>query len=104
MRLNKTTLVKTILTHFPQTRDNDYLLWLKVLETATHCDYIDFLNMPVKQFLSWVKYMKAPHYETVSRTRRKLQEHYPELRASAETQAARDELEEEYRQFARTSV
>lgn len=104
MRLNKTTLVKSILTDYPKTRDDDYLLWLEVLRCTKYLENIDYLNMSVHQFLSVAKYMTLPHFETVGRIRRKLQEEYPELRASAETQVARDELEESFRAFARSNV
>ena len=101
---NITKLVKTILENHPETRDDDYLLWLKVLWSVQYCDIPDYMNMPVCKFLECAKYMKFPHYETVSRARRKLQEKYPELRASEETQAARARLEEEYREYARSIV
>lgn len=108
MRLmNITKLVKEILEYIPSTRDDDYLLWLKVLEiTATAVEYnATFAHcITLNDFLSTAKYSNYPHFETVSRARRKIQENYPELRASAETQAARSELEEQYKEYAKTNV
>ncbi len=108
MDLNSTTkVVKAFLEFVPETRGDDYLLWLRVLEfeaerqdrntTFAHC-------VTLADFLQQAKCCKYPHFETVSRTRRKLQEKYPELRATAETQAARAEQEEIYREYARTDV
>jgi hypothetical protein len=87
----------------PEARDDDYLLWLKVIEKVAEIHNIpDFTKtMPFGIFLATAKYSKFPHYTTVGRARRKLQEKFPELRATAETQAARSELEESYKDFAR---
>lgn len=101
---NLTRIVGTILEYYPATRDDDYLLWLEVLKSVQLYHGGDYLNMPVYEFLQCAKYMKFPHYETVSRVRRKLQETHPELRGTAETQAARAEHEEQYREFARRIV
>lgn len=96
---NITSLVKGILEGFPETREDDYLLWLRVMQ------FSDFpTDMNILIFLETAKYMKYPHYETVSRVRRKLQGAYPELKATAETRAARAKLEEQYREYARTNV
>jgi hypothetical protein len=101
--VNTAYLVKQILTEMPEARDDDYLLWLKVIERVSETlnipDYTK--TIPFGLFLATAKYSKLPHFETVSRTRRKIQEKFPELRATAETQAARSELEESYRDFAR---
>lgn len=102
MEIIKTAhLVKTILETHPETRDDDYLLWLKVLEVT--CER-DPKPLTVGEFLKCVKCSSFPHFETVSRSRRKAQEKYPKLRGTAETQAARAELEEEYIAFARSKA
>ena len=102
MRLNNTTkLVKTILENFPKTRDDDYLLWLEVLKHIKSCAVADYLNASAYDFLKCAKYMPFPHYETVSRVRRKLQKEFPELRATKETRSERAELEKRYRNYAR---
>ncbi len=94
-------LVQQILEESPETRDDDYLLWLCVIQkfTAEHNITDVSKYMSVGAFLAAVKYMGIPLYETVSRERRKVQEKYPELRATAETQAARSDLELKYRKF-----
>ena len=106
MKLNSTTeLVRGILEYVPETREDDYLLWFHVLEIeAARQDHITYFahSMTLADFLKQAKCCKYPHFETVSRVRRKLQNKYPELRATAETQAARSELEEKYRRYALT--
>ena len=104
MKLNSiTNTVKMFLENYPNTRDDDYLLWLRVLEFMAERDRKPNFAKSVSlgAFLSTAKCCKYPHYETVSRARRKLQEHYPSLRATAETEAARAKEEKLYREFAR---
>ncbi len=102
MRLtNITKLVKSILEKYPETRDDDYILWLKVLSN-TQSDIPDYTKMPLSEFLINAKYMRFPHYESVSRSRRKIQEKYPELRATEETRTARANFEKRYRKYARS--
>lgn len=103
---NTTQFVHEILKKFPETRDDDYLLWLKVIENvANYNNTPDFSKtLTVGEFLKIARYSIFPHYETVGRARRKLQRKYPELRASEETQAAREEMEELYREYAKTDV
>lgn len=100
---NVKKIVECVLDNCPETRDNDYLLWLKVLEvTAAERKIPDLTkSMTVGEFLEIAKYSKLPNYETVSRARRKVQERCPNLRATEETQAARAERQLEFKEFAR---
>lgn len=104
--INVTNLVKTFLETMPETRDDDYLLWLKVIEKVAEINNLpDFSKtMTFGSFLATMKYTKLPPYHSVSRARRKMQEKYPELRGTEETQEARSELEEDYREYARQDV
>lgn len=103
MKLTNTAkLVKTILEEHPETRDDDYLLWLIAIKRVVKENGLpDISRMTFEEYIAAAKYSQLPHFETVGRARRKLQEHYPSLRATEETRAARAELEKEYREFAR---
>ena len=104
MNLLKTSgLVKSILESKPEARDDDYLLWLLVLQEVCAIERReDFTkHMNVESFLVGTKFSDDPSYETVSRARRKLQARHPHLRASEETRVAREEYEEHYRKYAR---
>ena len=90
-------LVKNILTVYPTTRNDDYLLWLKVLQMTDS----EYLERPLIDFLKNAKHTKFAHFETVSRLRRKIQEEYPELQATETTRRARNKREAEWREFAR---
>lgn len=104
--VNTKEVVHDILKRFPETRNDDYLLWLKVLENVAERHNIpDFTKtMTVGVFLQMAKCSKFPQFETVSRIRRKFQEQYPDLRGSVEVQEARAELEQDYREFARGRI
>lgn len=99
---NITKLVEFFLAYEPETRDDDDLLWIRVLETTTKIrDIPDFTtSMSFRDCLFEIKRRGFPHFKSVSRARRKLQRKYPELRGSEETQEARAELEVAYREFA----
>ena len=64
-------------------------------------DKEDYLKMPNWAFIATAHGKKVPSFDSVSRCRRKVQEKYPQLRASKEVYAHRRELEQEYREFAR---
>ena len=101
---NIANIVGTVLEFYPETRDDDYLLWLEVLRQTQFPEVCDVLSMPVNRFLTIARYTHYPQFETVSRARRKLQAQRPELRATPETQAARAEMERKYREYARADV
>lgn len=97
MKLYSTAkLVKEILEECPDAREDDYFLWLLVLQRE--CGF-DVTTKPLDQFLLCAKGAKFSPFVTVCRARRKLQENYPDLRASEETQIARAKLEQEYEAF-----
>ena len=84
-------LVKEILTENVPSRSNDkLLLWLvwdkqKLIKNAS-ISMLDFITY-------------AEHFETIRRTRQKIQELYPSLRANALTQARRSKREKEQGTF-----
>ena len=92
-------IVKQILELIPETRNDDYYLWLWTINRYAELNGLtnNINNMNVAQFLTDVKQSNIPKYETVSRERRKLQAEYPELRGTPETNATRNDLEKKYR-------
>lgn len=93
-------LVKEQLTDCPETRDNDMLLYYRV------CDKIDSgaLMLPFGMVIVNLKQYKLPAFETVRRTRQKLQAEYPQLRGTKSTCENRTKLEGVYRNYARGEV
>lgn len=101
---NLTELVYIILDHYPQTRNSDGLLWLKVLESQAYEKGIDLRMLSVPYFLPRIAEMGFSPFESVRRTRQKLQATYPNLSADEAVQGFRTENEKEYRAFARSEV
>ncbi len=100
--LRTSNLVKDILTEIPATRNSDSLLYLKVIERiAAQSDQpIDLTQLTVPYFLCNIKKLNFPYFETVRRTRQKVQEQHPELKSSAEVEAVKAEKEKVYRAYA----
>lgn len=99
-----TALVYTILDGYPQTRNSDGLLWLKVLESQAHEKGVDLRLLSVPYFLPRIAEMGFSPFESVRRTRQKLQAAYPHLAASEAVEAFRAENELQYRAFAGSDI
>lgn len=88
-------LVQRILLDYPDSRGSDDTLYKYVVEAINP----DAASMPFCQvFLNRSEY-GLPPYESVRRSRQKIQETYPMLRASKEVEEARAENEQEVRDF-----
>lgn len=99
----KTTsdLVHEILKAEPECRNSDNILYLRVLQTIGKQNGIDVNNMSVPTLFRNMSAMKLPAFETVRRTRQKVQECNPELKAVPMVTAYREVLVEEYKEYAR---
>lgn len=86
-------LVKEILKNYPETRNSDSALYSKVVEQLNK----SALDKPFGEVMANLKEMGLPGFETVRRSRQKIQELYEELKACDVVQDYRTELEEEYR-------
>lgn len=102
--ITTTNLVKTILETTPQTRNSDSLLYLKVLEHCALQKGVDLQLLSVYAFLTSMNIFGFPCFETVRRSRQKLQREYPELKGCEAVEAARAENEQTFRDYARGSV
>lgn len=97
-----TELVRELLTNEPQTRNSDNLLYLRVLQTVGQEKGIDVNNMSVARFFHCLNNYGFPAFETVRRTRQKLQEHNPELAGNSDVEAQRTLNQEVFRDYARS--
>lgn len=88
-------LVQRILLDYPDSRGSDDTLYRYVVEAINP----DAANMPFCQVLLNRNEYGLPPYESVRRSRQKLQETYPMLRASKEVEEARAENEQEVRDY-----
>lgn len=93
---NVESLVGLVLVSCPSTRDNDDVLYyhvLKALGMDGHTTVEEFL-------LDTRKSEGYPPFETVRRTRQKLQAEFPDLQGTRSTKEKRKEAEEEFRAYA----
>lgn len=99
-----TALVKAILEQDERCRNSDSFLYLKVLSVIGEQRGIDIEKMSIPYFLLNMHGAGFPGFETVRRTRQKLQQHHPELAACDTVEGYRVENEAEYRAYARGEV
>jgi hypothetical protein len=99
-----TGVVKSILAQYKQTRNNDGLLYLKVLEHYSHENGVDIRLLSVPYFLREMRSMGFPAFESVRRARQKIQATYPELAACEAVESLRTANQEVYREYARSEV
>lgn len=97
---NTTALVKSILEQDERCRNSDSFLYLKVLSTVAQQKGIDLEKMTVPYFLLNLHGAGFPGFETVRRTRQKLQQHHPDLAACEAVEGFRAENEREFWAYA----
>jgi len=86
-------IVKAILEECPKSRNSDNVLYSKVVEKLNR----GALQKPFVEVMFSLDELGLPCFETVRRTRQKLQAEHPELQACEEVQDFRTEREEEFR-------
>lgn len=101
---NITALVKMILDQDEKTRNSDSYLYFRILGILGERKGIDIYEMSIPHFLLNMKDFGFPGFETVRRTRQKIQADFPELAGTEKIMAMRAEREKEFREFARGSV
>lgn len=92
-------IVKYVLKTDERARNNDGYLWARVLDLCGQRDNIDYIHMTIGELLPHVNSMGVPNFETVRRTRQKIQQHHPELGACEKVEAYRAEKEQEFKSF-----
>lgn len=94
-------LVKEVLTENPQTRNSDSFLYLKVLERQAIKTGIPVAEMPLAMFLQHGYEWGFAPFETVRRTRQKIQRECPELASNEKVAQMRLVNEAAFREYAR---
>lgn len=95
-----TKLVKSILEVDEQARNSDSILYLRVLERVADEHHIKLDFLTVRHFLTSMNVLPFPPFESVRRTRQKVQATYPELASAKKVAAMRMENEKVYRAYA----
>jgi len=97
-------LVKSILETDKRCRNSDSFLYLKVLTEVGKQKGIDIENMSIPYFLLNLHGAGLPGFETVRRTRQKLQATFPYLAACETVEGFRMENEAAVRQYAQGEI
>lgn len=90
-------LVRQALEKNKESRANDHKLYIEVAYIINPA----LANVNFKMNFENAKEVGLPPFESVSRARRKLQEKYPELRATIKVQEARKERQIEFEDYAK---
>lgn len=91
--------VKVILQKNEDARNDDMVLYLALCNACLK----DAGAMPLAQIMTKHRELGLPSFESVGRTRRKLQERHPELLGSVRKQKIRAAGEKAYRKYAKES-
>lgn len=94
------SMVLKLLETDPQTRNSDDYLYCMVCRMMLHGTTSTTIGCSAEYLLTHRKDLGLPSFETVRRTRQKIQAEQPELKACVPVEAARTELEAEYKAFA----
>lgn len=94
-------LVEITLINEPQTRNSDNLLYLRILAVFAEDKGINLKNISVANFLENSKKMGFPNFETVRRTRQKVQAENEHLKGDRKVRKERKKNEATFRDFAR---
>ena len=97
-------IVKAILEEDEHARNSDSYLYLKVLYHIGQLKGIDVNAMSVSEFLLHRNELGFPCFETVRRTRQKLQATFSELAANDDVEAQRIINEGVYRNYAQSKA
>ena len=97
---NTTELVRQMLQKYPDTRNSDDMLYFRVCESIN----VIYVNLPFYAVILNRKKYNFPAFESVRRTRQKLQAEFPELAAVSIVEDARDVNEKAFREYAKSSV
>ena len=96
-----TDIVKQILQRYPEARNSDNVLYLQVCTFIGKGKGLDINAMSMPHFLLNLKDYGMPQFESVRRTRQKIQAVHPELAASSNVEGYRVINERVYRNYAR---
>ena len=97
--LNQTqVIVKDILMNYPIARDSDMYLYLRVVKRLNPAA----VNKPFSEVVLNLEELGLPCFDTVRRTRQKLQAEFLNLRGSDRIRSLRSINEEVFKEFARS--
>ena len=94
-------LVENVLTTFPKTRNSDSYLYYIICVEILKSNGFNIKKVTLEDALLNRKKLGLPNYETVRRSRQKVQANNPTLRGVEEVEVMRKVQEEAFREFVR---
>lgn len=88
--------VNRILIEYPEARNSDNILYLLVCESVAG---VDPHSMSFAYVMNNLTKLGLPQFETIRRTRQKIQHDNPDLKANKVVQKYRDERENDFLQY-----
>lgn len=101
---NTAKLCKQILTEFPDSRNSDTKLYYYICKIHLEKIGVDIERVSLESALLYRNIYGLPNFETVRRSRQKIQAECPELSGSNAVEIRRMEREEIFREFAKGVV
>jgi hypothetical protein len=101
---NVTQVVKEILVNNEKARNSDSILYLEVLQLYSFRNGKSLNMISVPYFLTHMEELGFPAFETVRRTRQKIQSTHPELSSSDKIKSLRAENEMLFREYALSDI
>lgn len=99
--INTKNLVRTALQTSLKARNSDNYLYYLICKSIMQANGVDIDTLSFKEAMLCREKYNLPNYETVRRTRQKIQHEDQTLAATAEVEAERAIREEAFREFAR---
>lgn len=93
-------IVRMVLRTYPETRNSDDYLYIRVCETVN----AESVTLPFRTMMLHRKELGIPSFKSVERSRRKLQNAFPELCASTTVEVLRNIEEERYKSYGRQGI
>lgn len=90
------SLIKFLLSTEPELRDSDNKLVKRVYEIYR----VDIHNIPFSEVVDRITRNEIPSFESIGRSRRKIQEQNDDLKSSLVIQKQKQRIENEFRNFA----
>ena len=101
---NTTAMVKSVLISHPQARNSDNYLYYTICKHIGRRKGIDVDSMSMPTFFLHLKDYGFPGFETVRRSRQKIQAEYPELAGDSNVEGQRLLNKEAFKEYARGLV
>ena len=99
---NTAELVRAALEYNTKARNSDTYLYYIICKGLLKAKGVDINKISLKDGLLRRKEYNLPNFETVRRTRQKIQQNNPELAGTEETEVMRTIREEQFKNYARS--